>query len=541
MKSRKKRKTWIISAIKKHYPLIMVIGVLWLVIGALLGLSISRNQGHFIYATDDPYIHMATAKNLVQHGVWGVTKYGFTSSSSSLLWTLLLSLIYYLFGINDISPLILNIVFATSVCVLFYILLRRYDLKSFPILIILALTVFLTPVPSLVFGGQEHILHLLVTVLFVYLAAKILYREKPAFLEFLPLLILCPFLTASRYEGLFLLFVIMCLFAMKKEWPYSLFLGVSGITPIAVYGMLSVSQGWCFLPNSILIKGRIPDLTSLSGIVGFFGWLTCKRFFRAPHMLVLVVLATAVYIVRAGRGKNIWENKQIMIAIFVLTTFLHMLFAQTGRFFRYEAYLVALGIFVLGVLAGKNSSGKFKFNTSKKDILKYAGFVLSGALIAFPLCRRGWVALKRTPQATTNIYEQQYQMGLFLRKFYQGKTVAAVDIGAINYLADIRCLDLWGLASMEVLRLKRDKKYDTEAVYKLAAEKRVKIAILYDKWFDRYGGIPSQWIKIDEWKISNNVVCGDDTVSFYAINSAEMERLRKSLKAFSQRLPKDVS
>ncbi len=46
-------------------------------------------------------------------------------------------------------------------------------------------------------------------------------------------------------------------------------------------------------------------------------------------------------------------------------------------------------------------------------------------------------------------------MALFLKDFYAGNVVAANDMGAINYIADIRCLDLYGLASMEVADLKR--------------------------------------------------------------------------------------
>jgi hypothetical protein len=71
--------------------LIASIGILWIIVATILVLSIIRNQGHVVYALDDAYIHMAIAKNFAQHGVWGITQYGFTSSSSSLLYTLLLS------------------------------------------------------------------------------------------------------------------------------------------------------------------------------------------------------------------------------------------------------------------------------------------------------------------------------------------------------------------------------------------------------------------------------------------------------------------
>jgi len=64
---------------------------------------------------------------------------------------------------------------------------------------------------------------------------------------------------------------------------------------------------------------------------------------------------------------------------------------------------------------------------------------------------------------------------------------------------------------------------------------------VYDHWFDVYGGIPSQWIKVGQWKISNNVVCGGDTVSFYAVDPNEQNRLCDSLRHFSQNLPQNVA
>jgi hypothetical protein len=59
-----------------------------------------------------------------------------------------------------------------------------------------------------------------------------------------------------------------------------------------------------------------------------------------------------------------------------------------------------------------------------------------------------FASLVITPQASRNIYEQQYQMGMFLKRCYPGKAVAVNDICAVSYLADVRLVDLLGLARM---------------------------------------------------------------------------------------------
>ena len=98
---------------------------------------------------------------------------------------------------------------------------------------------------------------------------------------------------------------------------------------------------------------------------------------------------------------------------------------------------------------------------------------------------------------------------------------------------NIKCLDLCGLGSLEVARSKMDGDYDTQEIYYLAKRKEIKIAIRYDHWFEEYGGIPSQWIKVGEWEITNNVVCGGDTVSFYAVDPEGERKLIENLRIFS--------
>ena len=82
----------------KHWPLYASVLVFLAIVSIVLYASISANRGYLVYAGDDAYIGMAVARNFAQFGVWGVTRYGFASLSSTLLWTLLLSLTYYLGG-----------------------------------------------------------------------------------------------------------------------------------------------------------------------------------------------------------------------------------------------------------------------------------------------------------------------------------------------------------------------------------------------------------------------------------------------------------
>jgi hypothetical protein len=145
------------------------------------------------------------------------------------------------------------------------------------------------------------------------------------------------------------------------------------------------------------------------------------------------------------------------------------------------------------------------------------------------------------PQCTTNIFEQQYQMGSFVRQYYQGSTVALNDVGAVNFLADIHCLDLWGLANRDVTSLKREHNYHLRDIVGLSRQAGARIAIVYDLWFaGEVGGLPAEWVRVGQWTIRNNVIAGGDTVSFYALDPSEVSHLIQCLREFSLRLPRDV-
>ena len=161
-------------------------------------------------------------------------------------------------------------------------------------------------------------------------------------------------------------------------------------------------------------------------------------------------------------------------------------------------------------------------------------------VLAFPFADRVLRALLTTSQAMNNIYEQQYQMGRFVQEYYEGESLALNDIGAVTYLADTRLLDLWGLASKEVAKAKLDQAYGPGVIAGLADQHGVRIAIVYDLFFDETGGLPASWDKVGEWRIRNNRVCASDVVAFYAVEPDAKAKLIQNLRDFQAELPPDV-
>jgi len=121
--------------------------------------------------------------------------------------------------------------------------------------------------------------------------------------------------------------------------------------------------------------------------------------------------------------------------IYATSALLHMQFAATGWFFRYEAYLVALGLFTLADTSAQDvqQARSAMGGHPKRAAAKLVAVLGLSALAISPLLERGVVSLRQVTKATRNIYEQHYQMGMFLKTFYSGAVVAANDIGAITF------------------------------------------------------------------------------------------------------------
>ncbi|MEN6551578.1 MAG: hypothetical protein ABFC34_01690 [Methanobacterium sp.] len=529
------------SSISKYLPFIIAVAVLWITIFILFRESITINQGIFTYVLDDPYIHMAMAKNLILHGVWGVDKYGFTSSSSSPLWIIVLSLAYFLFGVNLFIPFILNVIFATIFIFIAYSIFRYYKMQPMYNLIFLLFLIFFTPIPALAFTGMEHILQIVFIVSFAFIGVQMICEDKSNNLKYIMLPILAVMVVAVRYEDLIIVLIIAAMFFIKREFWKSLSILGASMVPVFAYGIYSTMNGWFFLPNSLITKTIFVEAKtqafSLNGIV-----LLVNNFLNIQNLFIFIplILAIGLLIFRFREKKDLWNAPNILLITFIGTATLHMIAARTGWFYRYEAYLIALGILTIAIGINEYLPAVPKWD--KKLIFKNLTLIIIIFVLFVSLAGRGYCSFNEVPKATHNIYDQQYQMGLFIQKYYKGDAVSLNDVGAVNYATDIKSVDLLGLSGLNVSKEILKENYTIKDIDNITRQNHVKVIIVYEDLYKKYltGGIPSDWIKIGQWKITNRITCFMDTVSFYAIDPQDAENLTKNLKEFSSQLPPDV-
>ena len=527
---------------RRYWPLIPALGMLLGGVFWALSRVLAVTGGRLIYALDDAYIHMAFARRLAEHGTWSVTGgTEFTNCASSIIWPALLGLIYRFTGPLDWLPLALNLLFALAGLYL----LNRYQLRvgvaPWFRAALLALVVPLTSLPSLAFVGMEHTLHILLILVVALGAAELLAEGKNNRVTEAVFWCSLPVAVMVRYESLFLAFVLAVLFFLRGNRKRAILILVLAAIPVVAWGIFSVGRGWYFLPNSLMLKGAVPEcspgalLRSAIRVFTMFG--------ENPHLLVLVCCALVLLQV-LPTGLRRENSRRNLLWIFILTTALHLQFARTGHFYRYDSYLVAFGWLAAG-LATESwllSIGGWKALRARFSAARAVLALALLVLLFSPLYLRAMRAQFQIPLAAANIYCQQCQMAAFLAEYYSGECVAANDIGAINYYADIRCLDLWGLSSMECARLKKSGEYTAERLEELTAGAGVKIAVVYSRWLlDGAGGIPSGWLEAGRWWTPCNVVLGDGEVTFYATGPTALQQLRNRLREFSGALPSHVS
>jgi hypothetical protein len=504
--------------------------VLAAAVGGLVALALART-GELVFPLDDPYIHMAIARSLVERGAWAVTGDDFCSCSSSPAWTLLLAGAYRVAGVADWTPLWLNLAAGFAAVAAAERALRRAGAS--PALRFAGATAaaLAAPLPVLALTGMEHGLHAALTIGFLAAFGHAATGRGPRAL--VPAALLAAALTATRYEGAFAVASACAWLLWQRRALAAAALAAAGAAPPGAYAAVSLAHGWFAVPTSVLLKSDLfTDGTALQAISAFLA--RGPRFLlAAPHVgALLAALALALAALRRSDVEP-RAHGQVRAALWVLlgATLLHVQLAKWGYLFRYEAYLVAAG--VVGLL----QAWTLLRRAGPSRRLATAG-LLAAALLASLLLQRAALATAQAPQAAKNIHEQQHQMALFVQRYRPAASVALNDIGFVSYLADVELLDLAGLATLEVARERLAGTLDARDVERLARERDVELAIVYERWF--VGMLPAHWVPVARWGIVGNVVAGSTAVSFFATSPARARELEHQLREFEPSLPRDV-
>jgi hypothetical protein len=524
----------------EKWPFVAAVGVLLAFVAVYLRAALRQNGGRFVYAQDDPYIHLAIARTLASSGVWGVTPDQFAPASSSPLWTALLSIVRWLGGAADWWPFAINVAAAVIVV---WVADRLIRLVAPPAVRFLALTavIVVLPLPTLVFIGMEHTMHIACVLALCGAAAVRLAGDGPD--RIWPAGIVLAVLTAGlRYEGLFVITAVAAACLLRGRWVTAVSVSVAGAVVPGLYAMYALSHGGPALPNSVLMKSDPARFGSWLSALGLAGdWVGVLTLYQRPAVAVLVLAALLLAAVLAAPGRSLWSPPGVLIGLFIGVALLHVCFVKVEWFFRYEAYVIALGLAAVTSAALEVRRSSVPGNAGGWSRMRRRAVVACAVVLSLPLVSRGAEAMLLTVPATGEIYRQQYQMGLFFREFYSGEAVALNDIGAVAWLAPVRVVDLIGLASPDVANARRQNADDTAFFAATLRRHGATAACVYDYYFSGSRVLPPSWRKVGEWRMDHHAAVSRETVAFYAPFPDEARRLREALDRFAGQLPSGVT
>jgi hypothetical protein len=487
-------------------------------------------DGHFVYPIDDSYIAMAMAKNLALHGVWGVSSHGFSSSSSSILYPLLLAAAYRITGINEFASFVLSWVFGVAAIFTAGRMLTDFIDRKWQTVVLILMVVF-TPLFVLGMLGMEHSLHLLLTLLFL----EYFLRQEPGE-RLVRLGAITTLMVATRYEGLFFVAGAFCLLVGERRWRAATTILAAGAVPVCAYAWFSLAHGGYWLPNSVALKGVGGEAGSAAGLTHEALHHLSVNYHEGFHLLLLLGLEATVLGVVPQRFSH---RAFAPLALVFGAGCLHFCTARVGWVFRYEDYLIGAGIILLACAF----PALLSVTPKRKIVAVRVLLLLTGMLLLV----RSLLPAALLPLYSRNIYWQQWQMANLVRSYFANSTIAANDIGAIEYFSDARCVDLVGLANRDVFRARRTGGYTTQFLAQETETQGVKMAAVYDSWFtsgtrNALGppSIPPSWVRVARWSTPEALQLGSRTVSFYATDAHSAAEVRDALNRYAGKLPKSV-
>ncbi len=482
------------------------------------------NSGFFVYTLDDPYIHLALAENIVQ-GHYGINAGEYSAPSSTILWPFILA---PLAGsmLGAYVPLLINILAAIGTLVVFVRILERSmpDVKPglrpsyislFAVLLMLA-----TNTIGLIFTGMEHSLQLFLCVTIVW--GLILEADEQKLTGWLPWAIVAAPLI--RYECLTISLVALVYLWVRGYYRQSALSTTAIVILVGGFSLFLVKLGLEPLPTSVLAKSSVVSDGGAAGSV--LDNLKANLAHSRGAWLALAMLLCITFAFVSRRN----ARERLLAGTGAVAIGMHLLLGQHGWYNRYEIYIWAAAVLILVYIGRGWLARGLGHATPVKATAVATLWVL---VIAAPYM----YDLLTLPVASSNIYEQHYQMHRFAVDYYDGP-VAVNDLGYVSYQNPKYVLDLGGLTSLEVLHLSRASA-DPEWMNRVSAARDVQLAMIYDRWFE---SLSANWRKVGELQLGRSqITASQTTVSFYALTDEAYARARGVIDAFRSSLPRGVT
>lgn len=480
------------------------------------GAALRATHGRLVYAADDAYTHMAIASNVARHGVWGVTRYGFDGAGASIAWPLLLAVGARSAALATVLPLALNVVMAIALLAIADRTLSRYECRDAVRALALSLIAIVTPLATLVALGMEHTLQATAALALTACGVRALTADGDEHRRWTSPAAACAAVAlASRYDTASVVVMISALLAVSGRRGAALAVAAAGAAPMIGYALVSVGHGWPPVPSPVIVKHRLSAIAGMEHPLAFGAVAGLAQFAHESVLAVLIVGAVGrLALGRATPDDARWAERRGLAAVFVGASAMHAQFATFGALFRYESYLLPMGIVAVFAAAPPHAR-----DPARRRVAAAAAIVLT------LVCARRALAARDATLAAVALVQERYEpLGRFFAEQPPDGGVALAEIGVVAYSADVPLLDLGGLATRELTASEVAQRFDARLVGRLARERGVRVAVGAQPIDDRPWPCVAAWTRIDS--------ADTPFAEFFASDAAAAASLARALDAF---------
>ncbi len=503
----------------------------------LQGIAWMRAGGVFEYPLDDVYIHLAMAEEIARGG-YGVNAGEYASADSSLLYPLLLAP-FAGTSLHRYLPIFWNVIGLLGTAFMWGRILWRagYGEGALrPLGLILAFTgPLVLNVAGVAFTGMEHSLHAFLVLVALYGLQTFLESGR------VPLWLVASLILGVmlRYEGLGVSFAIALVIALKGRWRAGLALFAASLLPLIAFGFFLHALGLEPVPNSVMSK--LADLSEAHmPLADRMVRAVLRNMARVQGMSFLILVLAFAISLLWPRMWRAWNGRYWPFALaLVIVGAGHLMFGKFGYMNRYEHYVLLFG-YGAALCAIRPMLADLIAPDPARSMWHKAGKLIMPAFVVWTGASIGQyyipVVLQDVTLAPSQIHRQQGQMARFQREYVKGP-VAVNDLGWVSYRNDDYVLDLWGLASLEALKIRLREDVPEGWAGPLVKARGVKLVMIYDKWLGEAVG--PEWIYLGTLGLGEKThYLGGNEVDFYAPDAASAAPLQEALEAFVPTMPK---
>lgn len=478
------------------------------------------NQGHFVYTLDDAYIHLAFSEQLAQ-GHFGLVPAQRASPSSSVLYPLLQMPLSFT-ALHEFQPLLWNSVALFACFALWRRLLRSclFDVPRWlaPALALLAMLALNQP--GLVFSGMEASLQITCSLaVAIGLIELMVARRLPWWL--LAGIVMGPLL---RYENLSVSLPALALVCATGRWRVAVLAGLAIAAALGGYALYSMLLGLPLVPGSLLVKTSFddPSLSLWSGLAGSVEHLYRSIVgLRSDLPVLLLIALLAVDLLR----RRPWPERALVgFALIVLMA--QFAFGGHGSLGRYDSHAWSVGL-AIAVFIHRATLQRLARMPWRLVAISALGLACLFPYTAFMAAA--------TPLAANNIYLQQFQMRRLLVDFV--KVPASVnDAGLTAYRNPYGVVDVVGLGSEAIRRLRRTGRLNAAMLDSVALRYSAWLALVYPEWLG--SAVPQSWVPVAVLRLERpRVSVAQTEVTIYLAWPLDRNTIKGALETFAATLP----